>query len=86
MSFRLSAITDIGRQRLRMIARQLRKAPYELTMNVAKKENVPKAMSLAMHLIRENAIPPAKIGVGVNQQAGMLVHSLQIVLTRKARN
>ncbi len=75
-------VTAIGRQRLRMVARQLQKAPFELQIRVQNANDLPKAVRLAEHLAQSNNVEPSKIGIGL-QSGGGRDASLELVLTRR---
>ncbi len=75
-------LTAMGHQYLRMFARQLRNLPIDVTFHVGKERDVSKALILAQHLIKKEAIRPGRIGVGLQDDSGRASQSVKVVLTR----
>ena len=67
----------------RMLARQLRNQPLDVTFG-APREDMGKAQLLAAHLYEEYAIQPGRIGVGHNRSPKNLPGTMQVRLTLAA--
>ena len=80
------SISALGRQRMRMIARHLRKDPFQLSIQVATTEDITQAVALALHLVREEAIPAQKIDVALRPVRGLVPRSARLVVTKKPRD
>jgi hypothetical protein len=78
-------VTALGHQRLRMLARQLRKAPFRLLIQVARIQEMSKAVAIAEKLIDSEAIAPGKIGVGVMNGPQGNNKSLRFVLSNDGK-
>jgi len=58
-------VTPTGRQRMRMLARQLKRGPHDVTFQVATKEQVEQATALATFMSDEWNVDPSRVGVGL---------------------
>ncbi len=72
------APTAVGIQVMRMLARQLKKDPFNLQVQVSSRDDLPKAVVLARYMFEKLSIVPGKISVGVAHDAsstkGSMLH------------
>ena len=78
-------ITGLGQHYLRMLARQLRKLPYDVTFQLARRPDVSKAMALAQHLMKVESVRPGSIGVGLLTLQDASGRSVRIDLIRRRK-
>ena len=58
-------LTNLGKQQLKLLSRQMRKRPLRLEFVVHKQEDIPSALSLTEHLEASGGIHPAQIGISI---------------------
>ena len=75
-------LTPLGKQRMRMLARQLAKGTHDLALRVEREDDLPKAISMGMHLTDELGVPLGRASVGLTHQSGD-DGRVDIILTRR---
>lgn len=68
-----------GRQLLRMLGRQLRKLPFNAAVVAREQEVMPQLLAIVAHLRDQERVPSAKIGISINDGAGLDVDRIRIV-------
>ncbi|MCR9119859.1 MAG: flagellar motor protein MotB [bacterium] len=74
-----------GKQRLRMIGKQLVKSDTQLLLEVRGEANVERAVKLALLMAEETGAPPSRIGVGAANDPAVHEGSVRLVMRRTAR-
>jgi hypothetical protein len=65
-----SALTKSGRELLHMVANNIYTLPVDLYVEVEGPAQLPRALVIAQHFIRREALPPARVGVGTATAGG----------------
>jgi flagellar motor protein MotB len=68
-----------GRQLLRMLGRQLRKLPFHAAFVAQDEKTMPRLLALVAHLTDQERVPPAKIGISIDDGTGLAADRIRIV-------
>lgn len=62
-------MSSSGAQILRAQAANLRRLPYTLYLRVCDRENLPRALAVAQHLVKKEGFHPSRLGIGLRDEA-----------------
>lgn len=68
---RSGELTELARLQLRMLARQLTRFPFEVSLLVSGEQDLPATVRMAHYLVQQSAIAPGRVGVGLLDATGL---------------
>lgn len=80
---RKGKLTNLGKQRLLMLARQLKRASHDVTFQVARSEDLPHAVTMGLYLADELQIAPGRVSLGIGDLPESESAKLRIILSRR---
>ena len=75
-------LTPLGKQRMRLLARQIAKGSHDLSLRVGNEDDLPKAITMAMYMSEELNVPWGRVSLGVTDQP-KVNGQINIVIARR---
>ncbi|TWT43007.1 hypothetical protein KOR42_45370 [Thalassoglobus neptunius] len=76
-------LTDLGKKHLTFLAGQMKRLPFDLTINTPSTQNIVDTTKLATYLIMDNGVSLQQVAVGVLTNSDIPPQKLRLVLNHE---